>query len=53
MDFPLSVDLEVYRNHPDNQDLSHLFESELYAHYNNHGKMEGRTASYITSLESF
>ena len=53
MDFPLSVDFEVYRNHPDNQDLSHLFETELYSHYNNHGKMEGRTACYITSLESF
>ena len=53
MEFPISVDFEVYRNHQDNQDLVHLFESELHAHYNNHGKQEGRTASYITSMESF
>lgn len=53
MDFPISLDFEVYRNHQDNSDLVHLFESELHAHYNNHGKHEGRTASYITSMESF
>lgn len=53
MSFPKSMDYEVYKNYPNNKDLEHLFDSELLQHYANHGKQEGRIASYVTSPQAF
>ncbi len=49
--FPRNFDLAIYKN--ENIDLRHLTDKELEIHYENLGRLEGRTCSKIKSRGDF